>query len=514
MRYLQAIRLGLIPFIASTLALTGCGRVVSSAVEVPGASNSRVSSLVNQRPMLPTGVYVASMSLTPEQSQMAVGEQRRFAVAITGSDGKNYTDPRLVTWALSDPTAGTIDDQGVFTPQVQRVVTVRASLQDRTVQSTVTITPAVYTWQQVQSPTNADLYGVEMISNKEAWAVGAQGAVLHLLNGTWQTMSYPIPQTYTWRSIDFCNPGSGWVVGHQGADETATSPAIALAYRGGNWVPTETHVNGALLSVSVVSANDAWAVGHDDKGEALLLHWTGNAWTRDGSFSTKGQLNAVQMLGSSDGWAVGKEGRSALVLHYDGQSWKRSKLPPFFASLSASELKGLQMLNGQQGFAVGQKTDALGVTTGLMLQYDGRSSNMVSYSNWSEKKAASSATKYLEQVPLRGISMLDPDKGWLLGSVVTPKRIEDPKSWFGGTINDVFGNLLGFNGVSYDIDNNFQHYNLSDDFMGIHVLPEGDGCIVGRRGYIMQRAYDWRGFNTSNPFAKTPGVTPNPGTAY
>lgn len=514
MRYLQAIHLGLVPFIAATLALTGCGRVVTGADELPGASTPRMVSLVNQRPTLPSGVYVASLTITPDKSQIAVGEQRRFAVTIAGSDGKAYTDPRLVTWALSDPTAGAIDDQGIFTPQVQRVVTVRAMIQDRSAQATVTITPAVYTWQQVQSPTNADLYGVEMISSKEAWAVGAQGTVLHFLNGTWQNMNYPIPQTSTWRSIDFCNPGSGWVVGHQGVDETSTAPAIALAYRGGNWVPTETGVSGALLGVSVVAANDAWAVGRDDKGDALLLHWTGSAWTRDTSFTCKGQLNAVQMLGGSDGWAVGKEGRGALVLHYDGKSWKRSKLPAFFASFSASEFKGLQMLNGQQGFAVGQKTDALGVTTGLMMQYDGRSSSMVNFSNWSEKKAASGATKYLDQVPLRGISMLDPDKGWLLGSVVTPKRIEDPKSWFNGSVNDVYGNLLGFNGVSYDIDNNFHHYNLSNDFMGINVLPEGDGCIVGRSGYIMQRAYDWRGFNTSNPFSTTPGVNQTPAPAY
>ena len=506
MRYL---RLGILPIIALSLTLAGCGYTPTSAIDVP-TTYTQSASLVNQLPTLPAGVQVASMSITPDQTQIAVGEQRSFAISISGSDGKTYTDPRLVTWSVSDPTAATIDDQGVFSPQIQRVVTVSASLQDHTAQATVTIVPATYSWQQVQSPTINDLYGVKMISSQEAWAAGAQGTILHLLNGTWQVMNYPIPNTYTWHAIDFCNPGYGWIVGYQGNSEDATSPAIALAFRNGEWVPTQTNVNGALLGVSVVSANDAWAVGRDATGKTLLLHWNGFAWNRDTSFSASGQLNAVQMLGDTDGWAVGQEGHTALVLHYDGKSWQRSNLPPFFSTLSASSLEGLQMLNGQQGYAVGQMTDTLGVTTGLMMQYDGRSSNVLSLSNWTQKTAASSATKYLNQVPLHGICMLSSSQGWLLGSVVTPSRLEDPSSWFGTIINDVYGNLLSFNGVSYDIDNNFQHYNLSQNFNGISVLPQGDGCIVGSRGYIMQRAYNWRGVNTSNPFGTNTGASPAP----
>lgn len=506
MRNIDAIRTGLFPLIAASLVLTGCGRS-PSIVDTPRTTTGNNVSMLNQRPVLPAGVVPVALQMTPTNASIPVGDQRRFEIKIQGSNGQVYTDPRLVTWTIGDPQAGTIDDQGVFTPQSQRVTTVRATLMDKSVEAQITIVPATYTWQQVQSPTNADLYGVKMVSTKEAWAAGANGTVLHFLNGTWQTMNYPIPTSYTWRSVDFANPGNGWMVGHQGPEVEASTPAIAMAFRNGMWYPTPTNVTGALLGVSTVAENNAWAVGRDASGKSLILQWNGSSWVRNTSYSGRGQLNAIQMLGGSDGWAVGKEGGDALVLHWDGKTWSKISLPPFFGTLSSSELLGLQMLNGQQGYAVGKKVDALGVAHGLLMYYDGRSSNVINFSNWKEKDAASGTTRFLDQVPLRGIAMTDSNKGWLLGSTITPRRLEDPGSWFGGTINDVYGNLLKFNGTSYDVDSNFQSYSLSQDFMNIHLLPEGEGVIVGRKGYLMQRAYDWRGMNTQNPYAPQPGYT-------
>jgi hypothetical protein len=494
--------------IALSLGLAGCGRVPSAPTDLAPTSSGTVN-MVAQRPSLPPGVIPVSLAITPNRGSIPVGNQQGFQIAIKASDGKTYTDPRLVTWSISDPQAGSINDQGVFTPLIQRVVTVHAALMDKFADATITIVPAVYTWQQVQSPTVNDLYGVKMVAPREAWVAGAGGTIVHLLNGSWQVMNYPIPKTFTWRSVDFANQGTGWIVGYQGDSADGSGPAISLAFRDGYWVPTPVGVNGALLSVSVVARDNAWAVGRDSQGKQLIMHWNGAGWVRD-PYAAGGQLNAIQMLGASDGWAVGKEGLHVVTLHYDGQSWKNVPLPPFFEAFASSELDGLCMLNGQQGYAVGKKTDMLGVTHGLMIYYDGRSSNVINFSNWSEKRGASGTTKYLDQVPLHGISMIDADKGWILGSITTPNRTEDPASWLGGTLNDIFGNLLGFNGVSYDIDNNFQHYNLSSDFTGIHVLPQGDGCIVGKRGYIMQRAYDWRGVQLGNPTQATSSTNPYP----
>lgn len=500
MRNASAIKWGLLPLLAS-LALTGCGRTPTAVITEPQTGNGLVST-INQRPELPQGVHPVTMAVTPNTLALAVGEQRQLTISIEGSDGKTYTDPRLVNWSLSDAQAGTINEQGVFTPQLQRVVTVRATLMDRVSDVTVTISPAVYSWQQVQSPTSADLYAAKMVSAKEAWVGGANGTLLHLLNGSWQTVSGGNP-AYTWRGADFANAGNGWMVGHQGNDLKASSPAIAMQYRGGSWVGTTTGVNGALLGVSALSESNAWAVGRDSAGKVLLMQWTGNAWRRDTSYKGSGHLNAVQMLGPSSGWAVGTDGDNALALHFNGKTWEKSSLPFGFGIGRDSELFGIQMFNDQQGYAVGSQVNALGVKRGLMLAYDDRGSNVINLSSWKVKEASDAGVKFLDQVPLRGISMIDGNKGWILGGTVTPNRLPEPGTWFGGTISDVYGNLLGFDGVSYRIDNNFQYYNLTREFTGIHVMPQGDGIIVGKQGYLMQRSYDWRNTSTGGTYGNS-----------
>ncbi|MNY15570.1 hypothetical protein D3C86_1487910 [compost metagenome] len=213
------------------------------------------------------------------------------------------------------------------------------------------------------------------------------------------------------------------------------------------------------------------------------------------------------MLGPSSGWAVGSDGDNALVLHFDGKRWEKSSLPVGFGIGRDSELFGLQMFNDQQGYAVGSQKDLLGVKRGLMLAYDDRGSNVVNLSNWKVKEANEAGVKFLDQVPLRGISMIDGNKGWILGGTVDPNRLPDPGSWFSGTISEVYGNLLGFDGTTYRIDNNFQYYNLSKEFNGIHVLPQGDGLIVGKQGYLMQRAYDWRNTSTGGGYNNYGGQT-------
>ena len=171
--------------------------------------------------------------------------------------------------------------------------------------------------------------------------------------------------------------------------------------------------------------------------------------------------------------------------------------------MSSSQLEGLCFLNAQQGYAVGSKTNLAGVEKGLILRYEGRSNDLVNLSSWKELDAASGATRYLDQVPLHGMALLDGASGWLLGSVIKPNRVADPSTWAGGTIQDVYGNLLRFDGVSYAIESSTQAYNLAKDFQAIHVLPDGNGVIVGRRGYLMLRAFDWRNIRTGAPTLTT-----------
>jgi photosystem II stability/assembly factor-like uncharacterized protein len=490
-------RLGVISLLAITVATTGCGRQVPSL-----ASGNTFTSIdmTNQRPSLPAGVSVLSMTITPNTLEVAVGQPQRFAVELKLSNGESATDPRLVQWSVADSQAGTIDDQGILTPKTPRITTVRAYIQDKVAEARLTIKTAEYSWQQVDSRTTADLFDAKVITSNEAWVVGAQGTILRYYNNTWQSVAR-VPGD-TLRSIDFSGTGNGWIVGHSG-EEQSPKDVLVLGYVNGQWQKAPTaSVQGALYGVSAVDTRNAWAVGQDANKKILLMKWNGQSWTRDTSYSGKGRLNAVQMLGGSLGWAVGEEGGDAVILRYDGNSWKKDRLPPFFGTLSGSELKGIHMLNSQQGYVVGRKGPMIGFNKGLMLEYDSRGQRDITLSNWKEKDAATSQTKFLDQVPLNDIHMLSGNEGWLLGATITP-----------GTINpnpvlDVYGNLLAFNGTNYRIEDGYYKVNLAREFTGIDVLPLGDGLIVGRQGYVMQRAYDWR----QVPVMQEPGQNQNTGT--
>lgn len=476
--------------LAVSIAASGCGRQLPSMTT--GSTSNQPLNLINQRPTIPAGVAVLSMTITPGTLEVPVGQPQRFAVELKLSNGQTMSDPRLVQWSVADPQAGTIDDQGILTPMSPRITMVRAYVQNKVAEARLTIKTAEYTWQQVDSRTTSDLFDAKVLTSNEAWVVGAQGTILRYYNNTWQTIAQRPGNTL--RSVDFSDPANGWIVGHTG-EEKAPQKTLVLGFRGGQWTQLPTTDAGALYGVSAVDAGTAWAVGQDSQGKSLLMRWNGQGWNRDTSYTAKGRLNAVQMLGGSLGWAVGQEGGNAVILKYNGSKWEKQSLPPFFGTFNSSELKGIHMLNSQQGYVVGRKSPLIGYDKGLMLKFDSRGQHDFTWSNWEEMDAATPQTKYLDQVPLNGINMLSGTEGWVLGATITP-----------GTLNpnpvlDVYGNLLAFNGSDYKIEEGYYKVNLAREFTGIDILPLGDGIIVGRQGYVMQRAYDWR----QRPVMQTPG---------
>ncbi len=483
-------RLGLIPLLALSVVAAGCGRQLPSMST--GNTALQPMDLSNQRPTLPAGVSVLGMTLTPNTLSVSVGQPQRFAIELQLSNGETATDPRLVQWSVADPQAGSIDDQGVFTPTTPRITAIRAFVQNKVAEARLTIKTADYSWQQVDSRTTADLFDAKVLNPNEAWVVGAQGTILRYYNNTWQTVTQRTGNTL--RSIDFSDPSTGWIVGHTG-EEKNPGTILTIGYTGGQWVQTNTTLKGALYGVSSLNSNSAWAVGQDADGKILLMKWNGRNWTRNTSYTANGRLNAVQMLGESSGWAVGQEGKDAVILRFDGSSWKKDRLPFGFDTFKSSELKGIHMLNAQQGYVVGRKSPLIGYDKGLMLKLDSRGQNDFTWSNWDEMDAASKQTKFLDQVPLNGISMLSGNEGWLLGATITPSTLNP------NPVQDVYGNLLAFNGADYKIEEGFYKVNLAREFTGVDVLPLGDGLIVGRQGYVMQRAYDWR----QRPVMQTPG---------
>ncbi len=154
------------------------------------------------------------------------------------------------------------------------------------------------------------LFSIKMLSATEAWAGGSDGVFMH-----WTTPSTwtPLTTTLGWdvSGLDI-RIGVGWAVGKNGS---------IWQYSGGTWAGTAYSPTGqiSLNSVSIVSANDVWAVGNS----GVAAHWNGSGWSL---VNTPGgqNLHAVKMVASNDGWAVGDSGT---ILHYDGSAWNSYTSP-------------------------------------------------------------------------------------------------------------------------------------------------------------------------------------------
>jgi hypothetical protein len=82
--------------------------------------------------------------------------------------------------------------------------------------------------------------------------------------------------------------------------------------------------------VAAISARSAWAVGYENGGTSLILHWEGTAWRRTPvPHLPLSSLRGVAAVTPADAWAVGNAGTDpqTLILHWDGRAWQRVPSP-------------------------------------------------------------------------------------------------------------------------------------------------------------------------------------------
>ncbi len=155
------------------------------------------------------------------------------------------------------------------------------------------------------------------------------------------------------------------------------SLGLILRYQNGSWV-ADASVTVPLLGISMSSSQDGWAVGYAGQ----MAHYQGQHW----SFS-KAPTNAIlcnlAMLSDQDGWAVGFSGS---LLHYQDQQWRS------YSSPTTSDLLGISMISSQDGWAVGGN--------GTILHY--------SQNHWQMVKSPTTQT-------LNSVSMISSQEGWAVG---------------------------------------------------------------------------------------------------
>lgn len=496
---------------ASAMMLSGCGY---SALPVAPTGNyfaGPQSVQQQQLPTLPPGVTATRLTLNPAQANAAVGQSLPFTITITGSDGKSYNNPQLVQWSLSNPQCGQIDINGVLQPSLPGTVEVIATLNGLTAKATVQIQEARFAWQQMMSPTHANLHAIKLITPMDAWAGGDGGTMLRFVNGAWYpepTFQFPDADV---RGLGFVSSGLGWAVGTR---NNGATPFIAR-WMNNVWqmqpVPASS---GTLNAISVVNDHDAWAVGQSGSS-ALILHWDGAKWMQWQS-PCKGKLDDIQMLSADSGWAVGKGSSLTdslpLMLKFQNGSWEEKGLIAdrgAFSFTSGLEVTAIKMLSATQGYAVGISNPPLMSPRGLFLSYDPQRDG------WVQGQYDASIAN-LNQVPLHDIAMISGTEGWVLGETRTPDFT------FSRNPQQIFGSLLDNDGGVLKADTSLFSGNMSNNYNKVDVLPTGQGFIVGDNGVIIQRTYDWMaggnaqdvstyGYGMTDPTQTTQPVTYGPG---
>jgi hypothetical protein len=175
------------------------------------------------------------------------------------------------------------------------------------------------------------------------------------VNGTWKVV--PSPNGATTRNIlnavTVVAANDIWAVG------TANYKTLVEHWNGSSWStvpsPSPGTVYAFLNAVAAVSSNDVWAVGYYDY-YTLIEHWDGTRWSVVPSPNQPGVVNyltGVAVVSANDVWAVGNySGSLTLIEHWDGKRW--SIIPsPNPSSRPYNYLYGVTALSSNNVWAVG-----------------------------------------------------------------------------------------------------------------------------------------------------------------
>ncbi|HKP53854.1 MAG TPA: S-layer homology domain-containing protein [Chloroflexia bacterium] len=197
------------------------------------------------------------------------------------------------------------------------------------------------------------LYDIDVISSDDIWAVGYAGGYLigyqtltmHWDGTSWSIVSSPNIGDSRLKSVSAVSSDDVWAVGRDGS--TTNGQNLILHWDGTEWSivpsPNASSIEDNLMGVSALLSDDAWAVGvyWDDAQQTrltLTMHWDGSTWSiipspNDGSIA---MLNGVEAISADDVWAVGHNNSGALTMHWDGSMWSIVPSPNSTADLYAA----------------------------------------------------------------------------------------------------------------------------------------------------------------------------------
>jgi hypothetical protein len=152
------------------------------------------------------------------------------------------------------------------------------------------------------------------------------------VSGSWvdvlSDLGLALDATFTCNSLDFTPDGVGWAVGSVQLTIGATPRAHILEYQHGVWsaYPEQPSV-GPLTLVRAGLFGEVWVAGGASQsdnvstGGGLIMRYDGRKWKSVGD-PIDGQIHGIADVPNGDAWAVGDDGRGAALLWYHGGYWR------------------------------------------------------------------------------------------------------------------------------------------------------------------------------------------------
>jgi hypothetical protein len=237
---------------------------------------------------------------------------------------------------------------------------------------------------------NAGFHDVAAVSADDLWAVGSLRAREPMVQ-RWEGSSWadvPVPFVGSRVSelfgVTASSEGATWAVGR--ALHGRRWRTLLLGWDGAAWdvvhVPTPRGADGALRGVDAAAPDDGWAVGWSagpgGRLGALVLHFDGTSWrpvkTPDAGGEDQVLSSVVAVEDGSAwavGWSIGDDGRDRpLILRWDGSRWGTAPAPDVDGR---AQLLDVAADGTDDVWAAGRATDETGTFGSFLLHWDGRS---------------------------------------------------------------------------------------------------------------------------------------------
>ncbi len=255
------------------------------------------------------------------------------------------------------------------------------------------------TWSNARTSfgKDAELQSADAVSDSDAWAVGyytdkRAGTGVHGLTAHWDGHRWhnvrgaePSEQRYL-RDVSMVSSDDAWAVGNtNNVPQEEDSQTLVKHWNGHRWSvvssPNPSDSANWLRAVAAVSPDDVWAVGRtgEPTSQILMMHWNGTQWeVVDAPDAWIADLTAVS---TDDVWAVGYRQVSGswkpVVEHWDGAQW--TVVPsPDPASPQGDFLTGVSAASTDDVWAVGYERDTLYYPSRTLIEHwDGHTWKLV-----------------------------------------------------------------------------------------------------------------------------------------